>query len=172
MTNAIPHESAALHVSGEAVYIDDIAAPPTMLAGHVVYSSHAHARVVSFDLSKARLVPGIAAILSAKDIPGHNQVGPVVKDELCLADGEVHCVGQAMFLIAAQTVEQCRQAEKLIGVKYEPLHAILSIEDAIERNSLPDYAGQAGLPDYAGQAGLPDYAGQAGLLGPPRTMSR
>lgn len=145
MNNRVPHESAAKHTTGEAVYVDDIPVNDQLLVGRVVYSPHAHARILSFDLEAARAVPGVHAVLSYKDIPGHNQMGPVVKDEVCLAESEVVCVGQAMFLIAAETAEQAREAERLIRVQFEPLDAILTIEEAMAKNS---------------------------LLGPPRTMQR
>jgi len=141
----VPHESAEKHVTGEAVYVDDIPVNDQLLIGRVVYSPHAHARIVSFDLSQARHTAGVHAVLSYKDIPGRNQMGPVVKDEPCLAEHEVVCVGQAMFLIAAETEEQAREAERKIKVEFEPLEPILTIEDAIAKNS---------------------------LLGPPRTMQR
>ena len=145
MPKDLPHESAVLHVTGEARYIDDLPTSETVLVGRVVYSRHAHARIRSFDLTKARKAPGVASVLSFEDIPGHNQMGPVVKDELCLAENEVTFVGQAMFLIAAKNDAQCREAEKLIKVDYQPLESVLTIEDAIAKNS---------------------------LLGPPRTMNR
>ena len=132
----IPHESASKHVTGEAVYVDDILVNEQLLVGRVVYSPHAHARILSFDLSKAKSVQGVHAVLSCKDIPGHNQMGPVIKDEVCLAEKEVVCAGQAMFLIAAETEEQALEAEKLIGIKFEPLESILTLEKAIEQNSL------------------------------------
>jgi len=140
-----PHESAAKHVSGEAVYIDDIRADEQLLVGRVVYSPHAHAQIKSFDLSEAKKILGVHAVLCHKDIPGHNQMGPVVKDELCLAESELICVGQAMFVIAAETEDQCLEAERRIKVEYDLLEPILTIEKALERNS---------------------------LLGPPRTMKR
>jgi xanthine dehydrogenase molybdopterin binding subunit len=130
-----PHESALLHVSGGAVYVDDILVNEQLLVGKVVYSPHAHAKIKSFDLSEAESVPGVYAVLSYKDIPGHNQMGPVVKDEVCLAENEVICVGQAMFLIAAETMEQCLEAEKNIKVEYELLEPILTIEKTMEKNS-------------------------------------
>ncbi|MGH2568495.1 MAG: molybdopterin cofactor-binding domain-containing protein, partial [Bacteroidota bacterium] len=136
MKKYIPHESAAKHVSGEAVYVDDILVNEQLLVGRIVYSPHAHARVKSFDLTAAKKVPGVHVVLCYKDIPGHNQMGPVVKDELCLAENEVVCVGQAMFLIAAETEEQCLEAERLIKVEFEPLDSILTIEKAMEKNSL------------------------------------
>lgn len=136
MTTGIAHESAHLHVTGGAIYVDDILTSEQLLVGRVVYSPHAHARICSFDLSEARKVPGVHAVLSYKDIPGHNQVGPVVHDEVCLAEEEVVCVGQAMFLIAAETEEQCLEAERLVKVEFEVLPAILTIDDAIRKNSL------------------------------------
>lgn len=141
----VPHESAAKHVSGESVYVDDILVNELLLVGRVVYSPHAHAKIKSFDLTGARKVPGVHAVLSHEDIPGHNQMGPVVKDEPCLASGEVQCVGQGMFLIAAEREDQCREAEKLIKVDYEVLTPILTLEEAIQTEN---------------------------LLGPPRTITR
>jgi len=132
----IVHESAIKHVTGEAVYIDDMAINDQLLVGKVVYSPHAHAAIQSFDLSEAKEFPGVKAVLSYRDIPGHNQMGPVVKDELCLAIDEVTFAGQAVFLIAAETEEQCRSAEKLIKIDYKPLPAILTIEEAIAKNSI------------------------------------
>lgn len=143
--NNIAHESATKHVTGEAVYIDDMPVNDLLLVGRVVYSKHARARIASFKLDLARKTPGVHAVLSAQDIPGHNQMGPIVKDEPCLAEGEVVCIGQAIFLIAAETEEQALQAERAISIEYEPLDAVLDIETAILKNS---------------------------FLGPPRTMAR
>jgi xanthine dehydrogenase molybdopterin binding subunit len=134
--NSVPHESAPKHVAGKAVYIDDILVNEQLLVGRVVYSPHAHAKIISFDLTAAKNVPGVHAVLCYKDIPGHNQMGPVVKDELCLAENEVVCVGQAIFLIAAETEAQCIEAEKRITIEYQPLEPILTIEKAIEKHSL------------------------------------
>ncbi|MCX6122560.1 MAG: xanthine dehydrogenase molybdopterin binding subunit [Ignavibacteriales bacterium] len=145
ITMNIPHESASKHVTGEAIYIDDILVSDQLLVGRVVYSPHAHAKIKSFDVSEAKKSEGVHAVLCYKDIPGHNQMGPVVSDELCLAIDEVTFVGQAIFLIAAETEAQAQIAEKLIKVDYEVLEPILTIEQAIEKNN---------------------------LLGPPRTMQR
>lgn len=136
MKNYIYNESAEYHVTGEAIYVDDIQVNGQLLIGKVVYSPFAHAKIKSYDLSEAKKVKGVHAVLSYKDIPGHNQMGPVVKDEPCLAENEVTSIGQAVFLIAAETIEQCFEAEKLIKVEYEPLDAILDIETAIAKNSL------------------------------------
>jgi xanthine dehydrogenase large subunit len=131
-----PHESAWLHVTGEALFADDIPASSRQLVGRVMVSPHAHARIRSFDLTAARTVPGVHAILSWRDIPGVNQMGSVVHDEPCLAEGEVQFAGQAIFLIGGETEEACLEAEQLIRIDYECLDAILSIEDAIAQNSM------------------------------------
>ena len=118
MNNIIPHESAHKHVTGEAVYVDDMLVNEQLLIGNVVYSPHAHAKIKSFDLTAAISMPGVHAVLCHQDIPGENQMGPVVQDELCLAKDEVHCIGQAVFLIAAESEELCWEAEYLIKIEF------------------------------------------------------
>lgn len=135
MTQAIPHESAIKHVTGQAIYVDDMMISDQLLIGRVVYSPHAYAQIQSFDLSEARKTPGVYAVLSFQDIPGHNQMGPVIKDEYCLAEKEVICVGQAVFLIAGESEEACRLAEKKIQVVYVPQEPILDIKTAIAKKS-------------------------------------
>ncbi len=136
MSRTVSHESAVPHVTGRAVYVDDMPMDQRMLLGRVVYSPHARARIRSFDLEDARRCPSVHAVLSARDIPGVNQMGPVVHDELCLADGDVHFIGQAVFLIAAETEEAAREAERRIRVDYEPLEAVLDIETAMAMDRL------------------------------------
>jgi len=132
----IPHDSATRHVSGQSVYIDDILVNSQLLAGRVVYSKVAHAKIKSLDLSKAKSLKGVHAVLCWKDIPGHNQMGPVVHDEVCLAKDEVYCIGQAIVLIAAENEEIAIAAEKLVTIEYEPLEPILDIHTAIKKKSL------------------------------------
>jgi len=132
----VPHESAANHVTGRSVYIDDIQNVSNLLFGHVVYSPHAHARIISFDIKKAMKLKGVHAIINYKDIPGHNNMGPVIHDEVCLAENKVEFIGQAIFLIAAETEEIARNAEKLIDIKFEILEPIIDIPTAIKKNNL------------------------------------
>jgi len=136
MNNSIPHDSAVKHVSGESVYINDFQVNSQLLIGRVVYSSHAHAKIKSLNLSIAKQLKGVHAVLCYKDIPGINQMGPVVHDEVCLAIDEVLCVGQAIVLIAAESEEIAIAAEKLITIEYEPLVPVLDIRTAIEKNLL------------------------------------
>lgn len=130
--NKVPHESGAFHVTGEAKYIDDMLVNERLLHGHVYTSPHAHARVLGFDLSKAKAHSGVFAVLSYKDIPGENQMGPAIHDEVVLAESEVIFVGQAIFLIAAENEETALSAAKLIDIQYEILPAVVTLQDAID----------------------------------------
>lgn len=136
ITMNIPHDSAIKHVSGESIYIDDILVNSRLLIGRVVYSKHAHAKIKSIHLEEAKKLQGVHAVLIYKDIPGHNQMGPVIHDEPCLAETEVICVGQAIVLIAAESEEIAIAAENLITIEYEPLEAVLDLPTAIAKNSL------------------------------------
>ncbi|MFZ4412601.1 MAG: xanthine dehydrogenase molybdopterin binding subunit [Bacteroidales bacterium] len=133
---SIYHDSAIKHVSGKSIYINDMQAASGMLHGKVVYSPYAHARILSFKLEKARQLNGVHAILSYKDIPGINQMGPVIHDEPCLAIDSVHFIGQAVFLIAADSKEIALNAKKLIEIEYEILKPVTTLEEAIANNQL------------------------------------
>ena len=130
---SVHHDSAVRHVSGKSVYIDDIAVPENVLHGRVVYSRYAHARIRSIDTTEARQLEGVHAVLTWNDIPGENQMGPVIHDEPCLANGEVVCIGQAIALIAAESEAIARAAEQRIRIDYEPLEAVLDLPTAIAR---------------------------------------
>ena len=133
MSNHFPHESAVKHVSGESVYVDDILVNEQLLCGFVVYSPYAHARIKSIDVDSARFITGVHSILQAADIPGKNQMGPVIKDEVCLAKNKTSFIGQAICLIAAESEDICRKAATEIKIIYEPLPAVLTFEEAIEK---------------------------------------
>jgi xanthine dehydrogenase large subunit len=136
MSVNIHHDSAEKHVTGESVYVNDMLINDQLLLGKVVFSKYAHAKIKKLNIKKALKVKGVHAILTANDIPGVNQMGPVIHDEKCLAEKEVVCVGQAIALIAARTEDALHEAEKCIQIDYEPLDAILDIETAIEKNSI------------------------------------
>ncbi|HEX9463849.1 MAG TPA: xanthine dehydrogenase molybdopterin binding subunit [Alphaproteobacteria bacterium] len=136
VTAAIPHDSAAKHVTGEAVYTDDIPEPPDLLHAYVLMSPRAHARILRIDTEAAAAVPGVAAIVTAGDIPGRNDVGPIFPNEPVLATGVVEYVGMPVLAIAATSVKVARRAAALVQVDYEDLPAILSIEDALAAKAL------------------------------------
>ena len=79
------HESAFGHVSGQARYCDDLPEPRGLLHLALGGSAHAHATIVDMDLSAVREAPGVIAVMTAADIPGDNDCGPVVADDPILA---------------------------------------------------------------------------------------
>ncbi|GAB4449231.1 MAG: xanthine dehydrogenase molybdopterin binding subunit [Bacteroidales bacterium] len=135
MSIEIHHDSAIKHVTGQSVYINDID-QSRLLIGKVIYSSQAHAQLRKIDYSEVLKIKGVHCVLTVSDIPGENQMGPVIHDEPCLADKEVTFIGQAIALIAAETEEQLIEAEKKIIIEYQPLPAIIDLETAIEKNNL------------------------------------
>src|SRR4030095_9302214 len=94
---AVPHESAHLHVSGEALYTDDIPLPEGSLHVANRLSERALARRGKVDLSRVRAAPGVVAVLTAKDIPGENNHGPVVHDDPIFAEETVEYAGPSLF---------------------------------------------------------------------------
>lgn len=135
MSIEIHHDSAMKHVTGQSVYINDID-QSRLLIGKVIYSNQAHAQLTKIDYSEVLNIKGVHCVLTASDIPGENQMGPVIHDEPCLADKEVTFIGQAIALIAAETEEQLIEAEKKIIIEYQPLPAIINLETAIEKSNL------------------------------------
>ncbi len=127
---SLPHDSAARHVAGSAVYVDDLPEPPDLLHVHLGMSTRAHARIKAMDLSAVRAAPGVVAVLTAEDIPGENDVSPVIHDDRLFADGAVYCVGQSLFAVAATSIAAARAAAAKVLVEYEDLPAALDIAAA------------------------------------------
>jgi len=127
------HDSAQKHVTGGAVYIDDMPELPGTLHGALLLSPKAHARIRAIDTAAARAMPGVAAVVTAADVPGANDIGPILRNEPMLAAGSVEYIGDPVAAVAADTLDQARAAARRIAVDYEELPAILSIEEALER---------------------------------------
>jgi xanthine dehydrogenase large subunit len=132
---SVRHDSAAGHVTGRALYLDDIPAVPGTLEAAVVLSPHAHARIVRIDITRALAAPGVVAAITAADIPGKNDIGPIRSDEPILPPETVEHVGQPVAAIAAATFREARAAAKLVEVEYESLPPVLTIEEAMARES-------------------------------------
>ncbi|MGF1660129.1 MAG: xanthine dehydrogenase molybdopterin binding subunit [Rubrimonas sp.] len=134
------HDSADLHVTGAARYADDVAAPAGLLHAQFALSPIAKGRALSVDLGPVRAAEGVVAALTADDIPGDNQVGPVAHDEPMLAlsgsGGDVHYAGQALFLVLAETREAARRAVRLARIEWAEDAPILTIAQAMAAGSL------------------------------------
>ena len=151
MNNARPHESACLHVSGEALYVDDGPEPQGLLHGAVGFSAQAHGRIKRLDLAPALAAPGVAAAITAEDVPGVNNHGPILQDDPIFAAGLVEYVGQSVFAVLADSARAAREAARLARIEYETLPAILDIDSAMAQGSfvLPSETLVRGQPEQA-----------------------
>ena len=129
------HDSATKHVTGEAVYIDDIAEPEGLVHVHIAQSDVAHAAIGRMDLTEVAAAPGVVGVFAAGDIPGHNDVSPIVGDDPMFADDVIEYWGQSLFAVAAGTLEQARAAAGLAKIETAAKPAILTIDDAMQANS-------------------------------------
>jgi len=133
--NALPHDSAHLHVSGRAAYTDDLPEPRDLLHVAVGMSGKAHARLRAVDLGEVTAAEGVVDVCTATDIPGENNCGPIVHDETIFATDTVEYAGQAIFAVAAKTADQARRAALLAKIDYEELEPILDPLTAVEKGS-------------------------------------
>ena len=158
-TQPLPHDSASLHVRGAAPYVDDIREPQGALHCAPGLSPAASGAIRALDLAAVRAAPGVVAVLTAADIPGDNDCSPGFHDEPLIADARVTFHGQCIFLVVAETRDQARRAARLARIDIEEDEPLVSIESALEKNSLV-------LPDYAFGRGDPEAA----LAGAPRRL--
>ena len=129
------HESAVGHVTGRAMYVDDIAQRRKMLDCWPVCAPHARAKILRRDATKARQALGIHAVLLAEDIPGENNTGPVRHDEPLLAQEEVCFHGQIVAFVVGDSLAACRAAAALVEVDYAPLPAVIGLPAAMAQGS-------------------------------------
>ena len=139
----IKHDSAELHVSGAARYIDDIPEPADIL--HVVPGGHLQAVCGSIklvDLEAVRNAPGVVDVLVASDIPGVNDVSPILGDDPVLASDFVRFHGDVIFAVVAETRDMALRAARLANIVIEENQPVITIKEALESNSrvLDDYA--------------------------------
>jgi xanthine dehydrogenase large subunit len=131
---SLPHDSAPLHVTGTATYIDDIAPARNELFLDFVGSPVAHGRIVAIDVSAAWAVEGVVDVLTHAEVP-ENSFGPIFHDEELLARAECFYVGQPIVLIAATSRSALIAARKAVRIEVETLPAILDIDAAISQKS-------------------------------------
>ncbi|NNE63380.1 MAG: xanthine dehydrogenase molybdopterin binding subunit, partial [Gammaproteobacteria bacterium] len=121
---------AHLHVAGEAAYVDDIAELAGTLYAAPGLSQRAHARIRSINLDAVKSSDGVVAVLTADDIPGENNCGPILHDDPILADGTVFYVGQPVFVVVANTQIAARKAARKAVIEYDDLEAVLDVKVA------------------------------------------
>ncbi len=129
----LSHDSAIKHVTGAAEYTDDVAEPVGTLHAYLGLSDIAHAEIESMDLSAVRTAKGVVGVLTAKDIPGVNDVSPTgLNDEPIFATEKVEFWGQPIFAVVAESRDLARRAVELAEVKYKNLPHALDPVAAIE----------------------------------------
>mgnify|MGYP001059163947 FL=1 len=125
------HDSAHKHVTGTAVYIDDMPEPAGTLHGCLGLSTATHATIRSMDLSAVRAAPGVVDVLTGSDVPGENDISPTGRhDEPVLAEGKVQFYGQPIFCVIARTRDAARRACRLAKVEYDELPFITDVSEA------------------------------------------
>ncbi|MGO9258531.1 MAG: xanthine dehydrogenase molybdopterin binding subunit [Bryobacteraceae bacterium] len=132
---SLPHESATGHVTGKALYTDDLLARfPRLLHAWPVLAPHAHAGLLQLDTAGALEVRGVITVLTAADVPGVNDTGPARRDEPLLP-AEVQYHSQPVAWVLAETAEAARLGAERVAAEYRPLDAVLTIEDALAQAS-------------------------------------
>ena len=130
------HLDAAAHTRGESQYVDDMPQPKGLLFAAVFSSPVAHGKIVKLDVSATRRSAGVVGVFTAHDIPGENQIGPIIQDETLLAEDTVHYVGEPVALVVAETPEQAQQAVRRIQIEVEERTPITDPRVAFARGQI------------------------------------
>ena len=127
----LPHDSGPLHVSGDAWYVDDIPTPSNTLHLAFGLSEIAAGSIESLDLSGVQSADGVVDVLTAGDLPHHNDVSPAPLPEPMLSEGKIEFLGQPIFVVAATSHLAARKAARLAKINYVEEKPVFSIEDAL-----------------------------------------
>jgi xanthine dehydrogenase large subunit len=138
---AMPHDSAFKHVQGAADYVDDIREPEGTLHVAIGGSPAARGRIVRMDLGKVRAYPGVQAVITAKHIPGKNDISPANADEPVFAAEHVMFHGQPIFAVVAITRDIARRAATLAAIEIERENPNVTVDQGLD-------SGETVLPDY------------------------
>jgi xanthine dehydrogenase large subunit len=164
---ALAHDSAAMHVQGSALYIDDVAEPRNLLHLAPVMAGVARGRILSSDLSKVREAPGVVAVLTAKDIAGTNECSPSFGGDPILSDGEILFHGQVLYAVVAETRDQARRAARFAKVSIEEAQPLVTVADGMAAGAtvLDDYAFRQGDAEAAIAGAAKRYSGSLKIGG-------
>ena len=165
---ALAHDSAARHVRGSAAYVDDLPEPAGTLhvaPGHA--GAAARGPIRSIDLDAVRASPGVAAVLTAADIPGTNDCSPAFGDDPILAAGEILFHGQVVFAVVAATRDAARRAARRARIEVEARPPRVTVDDGLADGGevLPPYEFLRGEPAAAIAAAPRRLAGSVRIGG-------
>lgn len=130
-----PHESARAQVQGLAPYVDDLPEPRGTLYAAPIVSPVAHGTFHGMDTTAAMAVPGVRAIIAARDIPGDPVLATHVHDEPIFARDTVEFVGQVVGVVVAESTQAARHAARRVVLDITPLPAILTVSQAMAAQS-------------------------------------
>ena len=140
----VPRVEDPRFITGRGRYVDDFDLP-RQCYGIVVMSPHAHARIVKIDATKAKAADGVLAVLTGADVAA-DKLGPLappMPEDMggpkgfrtplsILAIGKVRAVGERVAFVVAETLTQAKNAAELLEIDYEPLPALINVEDAVK----------------------------------------
>lgn len=131
---SVPRVDALDKVLGRAIFSEDISFPD-MLFGRVLRAGVPHAIIEEVDVSEAKVMKGVAAVLTAKDIPGVNRYGIAFQDQYALSEDRVRYIGDPVALVAAETDEIAKDAIKKIRVRYRDLPILTNPHEALSEGA-------------------------------------
>jgi xanthine dehydrogenase large subunit len=143
----LAHDSAVKHVTGDALYVDDIREPAGTLHMAPGYAPIAAGRVTGLELEAVRKAPGVITVLTASHIPGANDMSPKgIGDDPILTAERVNFFGQVLFAVVAETRGAARRAVRLAKIATAPTMPVIDVEDALvaQTTVLPDYVFERG----------------------------
>ena len=105
----------------------------------VLWAEHPHAQILDIDITEAQALPGVTAVLTAKDIPGENGIGTIKPDQPVLCGEKVRFLGDAVALVVAETEEIAQAAVDLIKVRYQVLPGVFTPQEALQETSAKLY---------------------------------
>ncbi|MEW6673006.1 MAG: molybdopterin cofactor-binding domain-containing protein [Thermodesulfobacteriota bacterium] len=121
-------------VQGKLHFADDLY-PGGVLFAKVVWSSHPHARIRRVEKAEALKLAGVAHVLTAEDVPGHNGFGSLTQDQPVLCGDTVRFMGDAVALVLAESEEIAAKARDLIQVEYDPLPGVFSPREGLGKDA-------------------------------------
>ncbi|KAL5010812.1 hypothetical protein ScPMuIL_013117 [Solemya velum] len=159
-----PNVSGPQITTGEALFIDDMPRLENELFMSFVMSTKSHARLVSIDASAALALPGVVDFVSHEDIPGNKKWGIIIQDDDVFAEGKVTCYGQIIGGILAESREIAKKAVSMVKVEYEELEPILTIKDAIQKQSFYDGRVEINFGDVTSETKISDHVIEGEVL--------
>ena len=152
---SVIHDSAVRHVTGSAIYVDDMPEYLDQLYVATGHSIYAKARIKSMDLSEVRAAPGVLDVITRADIPGNPDIAPVYEGDDLLASDSIDHIGQSIFAVAASSFEMAHRAVALAKIEYEVLDPLLDVQEALDKESFvlpPHEFGQGDVEQSMGNA--------------------